>query len=200
MSTDREMVLDLTTWVSKATMDAMGIGTNNFQYLYSLFIFILKRPLITTSVRSKILTTSSEMPSPVFCKYRKCSWLRLSKICVCSYRVFGALTEADILKQSIVAFIPQRIVQFINDRSSNPRLVQLRRTAAVSSSVAKRLIEEKAKELRAGKGNHDILTLLGVPIIHVCIDIILTFKVVKANISEDERTRMSDDEMISQMR
>jgi hypothetical protein len=78
-----------------------------------------------------------------------------------SFHVFGSLTEADILKQFIIALIPKPIIHYITAKSSNPRLVQLRRTSNIASGVAKRLIEEKAKALLDGKGNRDVLTLLG---------------------------------------
>jgi hypothetical protein len=75
------------------------------------------------------------------------------------------------LKQSIVAFIPQPILHYITAKSSNPRLVQLRRTASIASGVARSLIEEKATAALAGKGNRDILSLLGSPVFYACTDI-----------------------------
>ncbi|KAF9529748.1 cytochrome P450 [Crepidotus variabilis] len=96
---------------------------------------------------------------------------------------FGNLTERDILKQSIVPHLPQWILQFITNNVPNRRLEQLRKTSAVASKVAQRLIDEKAEALISGKGNRDVMSLL-----------------VQANVSENEKTRMSNDEMIAQMR
>jgi hypothetical protein len=92
----------------------------------------------------------------------------------CSFRAFGSLTEGDILKQSLAAYIPKPITQYITAKSSNPRLVQLRKTGEIASDVAKRLIEEKTNALLAGKGSRDVLTVLGTPMIAVCKGVFLT--------------------------
>ena len=79
----------------------------------------------------------------------------------CSLGAFGSLTERDILKQSIVPYIPKQILHYITKNSPNPRLEQLRRTGAIATRVAKRLIDEKLKALESGKGSRDVMTLLG---------------------------------------
>lgn len=81
------------------------------------------------------------------------------------------------------------------------KLDHARTTARLATGVAKNLIDSKSEALLQGKGNRDIMSLLGE------IDYFynkqqcgfLSF-LVKANASEDERTQMNEDEMLSQMR
>lgn len=73
---------------------------------------------------------------------------------------FGSLTESDILKQSIIPYIPKKILYYITTKSTNPRLEQLRKTGSIAAKVAKRLIDEKLKALESGKGNCDVMTML----------------------------------------
>jgi len=97
-------------------------------------------------------------------------WLVFMTLAICrtylyifySLGAFGSLTERDILKQSIVPYIPKQILHYITKNSPNPRLEQLRRTGAIATRVAKRLIDEKLKALESGKGSRDVMTLLGI--------------------------------------
>ena len=86
------------------------------------------------------------------------------RTCVCSFHAFGSLTEADIF-EAVHCRACSEPNHYITAKFSNPRLVQLRRTATVASGVAKALIN--------GKGNRDVLTLLGEPMFLkvVCTDI-----------------------------
>ncbi|EEB95287.1 hypothetical protein MPER_05762, partial [Moniliophthora perniciosa FA553] len=63
------------------------------------------------------------------------------------------------------------------------RLDRVRSFKKVNIEVAKELVQEKAKEIGEGKGNKDVMSLL-----------------VKANLSENERARMSEAELLAQMR
>ncbi|KAF8161361.1 cytochrome P450 [Crassisporium funariophilum] len=94
--------------------------------------------------------------------------------------VFGSLSASDIFKQSLAPYIPGFLLRIVGDRAPNHRLEHLRKSSVVAIRVAKSLIDSKAEALKLGKGNRDIM--------------------IRANVSEDERTRMSEEEMISQLR
>jgi cytochrome P450 len=62
-------------------------------------------------------------------------------------------------------------------------LVHARYTAKLANAVTRQLVEEKSAALLQGKGNKDILSLL-----------------VKANASEEAKTRLTEEEIFAQMR
>ncbi|CAA7260516.1 unnamed protein product [Cyclocybe aegerita] len=97
--------------------------------------------------------------------------------------VFGSLSAKDILRQALAGYLPKAIFRYIGDNAPNHRLEQLRKASAVATKVAKELIDGKVEALEVGKGKSDVMSLL-----------------VQANVSEDESTRMSEEEMIAQMR
>ncbi|KAF8814485.1 cytochrome P450 [Phlegmacium glaucopus] len=98
--------------------------------------------------------------------------------------VFGKYTASDVLKQASANFLPRFALERLADMSSNPRIQLLRHSSAVATKVAKSLIDSKTQAVMAGKqGSRDILSLL-----------------VRSNLSEEASTRMSEEEIVSQMR
>ncbi|KAJ3514485.1 hypothetical protein NLJ89_g2346 [Agrocybe chaxingu] len=97
--------------------------------------------------------------------------------------VFGSLSAKDILRQALAGYLPKAVFRYIGDNAPNHRLEQLRKASAVATKVAKELIDGKVEALEDGKGKSDVMSLL-----------------VQANVSENESTRMSEEEMIAQMR
>ncbi|KAF8814480.1 cytochrome P450 [Phlegmacium glaucopus] len=98
--------------------------------------------------------------------------------------VFGKFTASDVLKQASANFLPRSVLERLADMSSNPRLQLLRHASAVAIKVAKSLVDTKTEAVMAGKqGSRDILSLL-----------------VRSNLSEEASTRMSEEEIVSQMR
>lgn len=67
--------------------------------------------------------------------------------------------------------------------SRGKNLVHARHTAELANAVARALVDSKAHALLQGKGSKDILSLL-----------------VKANVSENAATRLTEEEMLAQMR
>ncbi|KDR75603.1 hypothetical protein GALMADRAFT_226232 [Galerina marginata CBS 339.88] len=96
---------------------------------------------------------------------------------------FGQLSTGDILKQTLLPYLPKTLVSYIGKQAVNPRLEQLRNASVVATKVAKGMIDSKADALQDGKGSRDVMSLL-----------------VRANVSENVETRMSEEEMIAQMR
>ncbi|KAF8814486.1 cytochrome P450 [Phlegmacium glaucopus] len=98
--------------------------------------------------------------------------------------VFGKFTASDVLKQALAKFLPRFVLERLSDMSSNPRLQLLRHASAVAKKVSKSLVDAKTEVVMTGKqGSRDILSLL-----------------VRSNLSEEASTRMSEEEIMAQMR
>jgi hypothetical protein len=78
-------------------------------------------------------------------------------------------------------------------------LVHARYTAKLANAVTRQLVEEKSAALLQGKGNKDILSLLGIMPINLQYSN-LTIFIVKANASEEAKTRLTEEEIFAQMR
>ncbi|OCH89199.1 PAH-inducible cytochrome P450 monooxygenase PC-PAH 1 [Obba rivulosa] len=91
--------------------------------------------------------------------------------------------KATILFRSFWKFIPPRILRFVEYLPTRES-IRFRRTLRVVSRLSAKLIAEKTEACLAGKAENkrDIMSIL-----------------VKANASEDPRTRLSNTEMTSQM-
>ncbi|KAF8963608.1 cytochrome P450 [Flammula alnicola] len=104
-----------------------------------------------------------------------------ANLCV---EAFGSLSESDIFRQALVPYLPKFVLSYIREQAPSHRLQQLRHAFVVGNKVAKEMIDSKSKALSGEiQGNRDIMSLL-----------------VRANASEKEETRMSEEEMIAQVR
>lgn len=98
-------------------------------------------------------------------------------------RAFGMPSPKAIFFQSISQYLPCWFRTLLSDWLPTARLKFLRYNAMVANGVAKELVDLKSQALLEGMGNKDVMSLL-----------------VKANASEAEKRRLSDEEMIAQMR
>ncbi|KIM48379.1 hypothetical protein M413DRAFT_16317 [Hebeloma cylindrosporum] len=92
-------------------------------------------------------------------------------------------SKAELLRQTLMPYLPKFLRSYIGTSAPNHRLQYLRNAAKVATRVAKDLIYSKTEALSLGKGARDVMSLL-----------------VNANASEEPKTRMSEEEMIAQMR
>ncbi|KDR75313.1 hypothetical protein GALMADRAFT_249339 [Galerina marginata CBS 339.88] len=92
----------------------------------------------------------------------------------------GSPPKSAIFMQTI---FPLWLLQLMSKYSRARNLVHARHTAKLADAVTRQLVDSKAKALLHGKGNKDILSLL-----------------VKANASEKPSTRLTEEEMLAQMR
>jgi hypothetical protein len=74
---------------------------------------------------------------------------------------FGKLTDGQIFSQNILGYIPLRIRELLTDYMPSHKLHHARTTAKLATGVAKNLVDAKAEALLNGKGNRDIMSLLG---------------------------------------
>jgi len=96
---------------------------------------------------------------------------------------FGTLTNGQIFVQNFGRYLPAFLHTWLDDNLPNPKFEHVRSMAKLVDSVARDLIRSKANEILQGYHNKDIMTML-----------------VQANASENPKTRMSEEELISQMR
>ncbi|KAG6861673.1 hypothetical protein C0995_013242 [Termitomyces sp. Mi166 len=92
----------------------------------------------------------------------------------------GSPPKSSIFMQTI---LPVWVLQLMSKYSRRRSLVHARHTAKLANEVARALVKSKAGALLQGRNNRDILSLL-----------------VKANASENEATKLTDEEMLAQMR
>ncbi|KAJ7672106.1 cytochrome P450 [Mycena rosella] len=96
---------------------------------------------------------------------------------------FGSPSDTSLLALNLLQYVPRCIREFLVDHIPSGRLRHIRYTAQVTTNVARELVASKSAALLQGKGSRDIMSLL-----------------VKANASENEKTKLSEDELLSQMR
>ncbi|KAJ6534037.1 cytochrome P450 [Mycena vulgaris] len=96
---------------------------------------------------------------------------------------FGSPSDASLFALSLLQYVPRRIREFLVDHVPSAGLHHIRHTAQVTTTVARELVASKSAALLQGKGSRDIMSLL-----------------VKANASENEKTKLNEDELLSQMR
>ncbi|OAX37782.1 cytochrome P450 [Rhizopogon vinicolor AM-OR11-026] len=97
--------------------------------------------------------------------------------------VFASLSDGQIFFQGVSKYIPLRILRYLGETGNGPRLLRMREAGSVISSVAKQMVEDKSEMLLQGEGSRDILSLL-----------------VKANMDADAKAKLTEEEMIAQMR
>jgi len=89
----------------------------------------------------------------------------------------------------------------VADNGSSSRLARARDAKITVTSVAEELVREKADALLQGKGNRDIFTLLGMlPLCCSLLRSLVDYFVVKANMDANAKQKMSDEELLAQMR
>jgi len=92
----------------------------------------------------------------------------------------GSPSRSAIFMQTV---LPVWVLQLMSKYSNRRNLVHARHTAQLANAVTRQLVDSKAEALLHGKGNKDILSLL-----------------VRANASEDAKAKLTDEELLAQMR
>ncbi|KAJ6595685.1 cytochrome P450 [Mycena vulgaris] len=95
---------------------------------------------------------------------------------------FTAPSKAGIFMLGLVEFLPPSLIQLFMDYAPFRSLKNSRRVTRIAVGIARDLVDEKAEALIAGKGKRDIMSLL-----------------VKANVSANPRTNLTETEMLAQM-
>ncbi|KAG9312334.1 cytochrome P450 [Chiua virens] len=97
--------------------------------------------------------------------------------------IFGHPSTAQIFIQATSKYFPLWILEWMTDHGSNPRLQRAREAKRVATDISKQMVQEKAESLLAGKDRRDIFSLL-----------------VRANMDADAKDKMTEEELLAQMR
>ncbi|KDQ56231.1 hypothetical protein JAAARDRAFT_158180 [Jaapia argillacea MUCL 33604] len=150
VSDSQSVELNVTSYLTRATLDAIGIGA--FDYNFGAM---------------------EDGNNPVVRAY--------SNLLV---DTFGRPSALRIFAQGIMHHVPSPILTKIFDNLNSPSVGRVREMTRMLGKLGKQLVDEKSGALSlGGKGSRDVMSLL-----------------VRANVAEDDRVKLSEDEMLSQMR
>ncbi|THH17599.1 hypothetical protein EUX98_g9099 [Antrodiella citrinella] len=96
-------------------------------------------------------------------------------------KTFGSQKDGRIIFQSLARFVPSKVLVYFYDHL--PSFGFLRWNRAVAHKFAREMIANKDLALAKGTSSHDVMSIL-----------------VRANNTEDEKKKLSELEMVSQMR
>ncbi|KAK0475530.1 cytochrome P450 [Armillaria novae-zelandiae] len=145
---DQSTVIDIPSWMSHATLDAIGEAAFDYQFGA---LDDSKNPL--TIAYTNLLFDTLAVP-----------------------------TNNGALSLCLMGWLPNRVVRLLLEKAPIKRLEHVRATRDLTRQVAKQLLNEKYEALATDKPKRDIMSLL-----------------VKANISENPKTRLDDEELLGQM-
>ncbi|KAK0453046.1 cytochrome P450 [Armillaria borealis] len=145
---EQSVVIDIPSWTSRATLDAIGEAA--FDYQFGALDDSAK-PL--TSAYANLL-----------------------------FDTFAAATDNSTLSLCLMDWLPVWVVRLFVKKAPIKRMKHLRMSHDLTRQVAKQLLIEKYEALAADKPKRDIMSLL-----------------VKANVSENPKTQLSEEELLSQM-
>lgn len=75
--------------------------------------------------------------------------------------IYGSPSDGQIFLLWFSKYIPSQILEYLRERSKDPRMVRVREVASLVTSLAKQMVKDKAEVLLQGKGNRDLFSLLG---------------------------------------
>ncbi len=118
------------------------------------------------------------------------------------FDTFAVATDNSTLSLCLMEWLPKWVVRFIVEKAPIKRLEHVRMTRDLTDEVAKQLLNEKYEALAADKPKRDIMSLLGtLPAFGLFVDMTLTYSMsVKANVSENPKSRLNPEELLSQMK
>jgi cytochrome P450 len=145
-SPDQSVVVNVASWLSRATMDSIGEAAFDYQF-------------------GALSNTKNEFME---------AYLGLMS------DTLGCPTKWAIFMQTT---LPIWMLQLMSKHSSRRNLAHARYTAKLANKVTRELVQSKSAALFHGQGNKDILSLL-----------------VKANMSHDAKNKLTEEEMLAQVR
>lgn len=100
----------------------------------------------------------------------------------CSMETFGSMTASQAAFVSLLQYIPMSVIRWILNNAPVDALKSTQKTNEISRSIFLEMIDEK-RSMEDGRKNLDMIG-----------------HIVKAGLSEDPSSRLSDEEIISQLR
>ena len=154
-STDQKAVINVPSWLSRATLDAIGQGTTVTTYDTDASHTSWQLHLTSNSAQSKMIPTHWSRRITISCRFFGIFSVASMELCAL-YRndVFGQPSVIHLFTREIFKYLPTY-------RGSNPLVQRIREMTGIVTEVARELVHEKAESLLAGKGRRDIFSLLG---------------------------------------
>ena len=118
-----------------------------------------------------------------------------------SFASFGNASRSLVFTVSIAKWFP-RLITWIFTHSNRPGMQQARQNRVEVRAVARRLLDSKRQELKDGVSRKDVMSLLGslLPSFSLCYVIVENLYPVKTSVSQREDRRLTDEEIMSQVR
>ncbi|KAK0196691.1 cytochrome P450 [Armillaria mellea] len=146
---EQSVVIDIPSWTSRATLDAIGEAAFDYQF-----------------------GALDDSATPLANAYTNML-----------FDIFAVATDNSTLLFSLMeSWLPGWVVRLFVEKAPIKGLEHLRMSYDLTRQVAKQLLNEKYEALAADKPKRDIMSLL-----------------VKANISEDPKTQLNEEEILGQM-
>ena len=91
---------------------------------------------------------------------------------------------------------------WVYDNFRYPEMQRIRQNKEEAHRVARKLLDSKRQELKDGTPRKDVMSLLGLlPLFLLqAVQLLKTFPLVKAGVSQRQDWRLTDEEIISQVR
>ncbi|KAL0575664.1 hypothetical protein V5O48_006321 [Marasmius crinis-equi] len=170
LSKEESEVINIPIWTSLATLDALGHGAFNYNF--------------------GALENVDNVLTSVYRTYFS--------------DIFASPSSTMFIAEAIISALPQKVAIYLLKYMPDPRLARARAAWEVSVKVAGELVEAKTKQLLQGEDvgsrSTDVLSHLG-----GCYSILngsslrILVSIVRANLSGNEKARLSEDELLSQM-
>jgi len=115
---------------------------------------------------------------------------------------FGVPSRFFIFLMCVAGWFPG-LLPWLCDNSNTPGMQNLRWNKTEAHNVARELIDSKREELRAGTPRKDLMSMLGslLPLLRPFYAVFECFSLtVKANDAQRENLKLTDEEVISQIR
>ncbi|KAK0196692.1 cytochrome P450 [Armillaria mellea] len=143
------VIIDIPSWTSRATLDAIGEAAFDYQF-----------------------GALDDSATPLANAYTNML-----------FNIFAVATDNSTLLFSLMeSWLPRWVARLFVEKAPIKRLEHLRMAHDLTRQIAKQLLNEKYEALAADKPKRDIMSLL-----------------VKANISEDPKTQLNEEEILGQM-
>ncbi|KAH9922092.1 cytochrome P450 [Fomitopsis serialis] len=97
--------------------------------------------------------------------------------------IFSSPSKSKLFWISVAHYIPMRVAEWLYANLPGKGLDKARQNKRAAHTVARQLLDSKSEALLQSKGSRDVMSII-----------------VRANTSENEKTKLADDEMIAQMR
>ncbi len=117
-----------------------------------------------------------------------------------SFDMFSVATDNSTLSLCLMERLPRWVVRFFVQKMPIKRLEHVRMTYDLTREVAKQLLNEKYEALAADAPKKDIMSLLGTFPFFASLHELNLYPAVKANVSENPKTRLSAEELLGQMK